>query len=206
MANSSQITTLFLDIGGVLLTNGWDRDSRAEAVKKFDLDHDEINERHHLLFDTYEEGKLSLDTYLDRVIFYEDRSFSKGEFRDFMFGQSKPYEEAIAFFRNIKKKYRLRVTAVSNEGRELNDYRIQTFKLNELIDAFISSSYVHFRKPDDDIFRVALDVSQVDGEEVIYIDDRELYLQVAGMMGIHGVHHTSLESTRERLREFGLKE
>ncbi len=161
MTNSPQLTTLFLDIGDVLLTNGWDRDSRAEAVKKFDLDHDEINERHHLLFDTYEEGKLSLDTYLDRVIFYEDRSFSKDEFRDFMFAQSKPFEDSIAYFHRIKKKYGLRVTAVSNEGRELNDYRIQTFKLNKLIDAFISSSYVHFRKPDDDNFRVALDVSQV---------------------------------------------
>jgi putative hydrolase of the HAD superfamily len=205
MAESSSITTLFLDIGGVLLTNGWDRDARADAVKKFGLDYDEVNERHHLLFDTYEEGKLSLDQYLSRVIFYEDRSFSKDDFRDFMFAQSKPYEESIAYFSRLKEKYKLRITAVSNEGRELNNYRIKTFKLNELIDAFISSSYVHFRKPDDDMFRIALDVSQVEGNEVVYIDDRKLYIQVAGEMGINGIHHKSLEKTRIELEKFGLQ-
>jgi len=206
LAHSKRITTLFLDIGGVLLTNGWDRNSRSKAVDKFDLDLDEVNERHHLTFDTYEEGKLSLDQYLNRVIFYEPRGFSKKEFRKFMFNQSQPHKETIAYFRRLKEKNGLRITAVSNEGRELNDYRIQTFDLNQLIDAFISSSFVHFRKPDRDMFRMALDVSQVKPEHALYIDDRKLYLQVASEMGISGIHHTGLESTRNAIRKYGLKD
>src|SRR6266516_2408383 len=91
MTPSSNITTLFLDIGGVLLTNGWGRNSRARAADKFGLDYGEMNERHHLTFDTYEEGKLSLDEYLNRVVFYEPRPFSQDEFKEFMFAQSRPY-------------------------------------------------------------------------------------------------------------------
>ena len=205
MNDRNSITTLFLDIGGVLLTNGWDRHSRADAVKKFDLDHDELNERHHLTFDTYEVGKLSLDKYLERVVFYKDRSFSKDDFKEFMFAQSKPHQEMIDYIRALRKAHDLRITVVSNEGRELNDYRIRTFKLGEFVDAFISSSFVHFRKPDTDMYRMALDVSQVRPEEVIYIDDRAFFVQVAADMGISGIVHEGLASTRKKLDEAGLK-
>lgn len=205
MTDSTKITTLFLDIGGVLLTNGWDRHARQRAVNKFDLNYDEVNERHHLTFDTCEEGKLSLDKYLDRVIFFEDRSFSRDEFRKFMFAQSKPHKTMIGYIRQLKQTYGLKITAVSNEGRELNDYRIQTFKLNEFIDAFISSSFVHYCKPDEDIFRMALDVSQVQPEQVIYTDDREFFVQAASDLGINGIYHTSFETTRADLEEYGFK-
>src|SRR5689334_3321256 len=119
MTSSSNITTLFLDIGGVLLTNGWGRDSRARAADKFGLDYDEMNERHHLTFDTYEEGKLSLDEYLNRVVFYKERSFSREEFKDFMYAQSQPFPEMIGLMRALKTQHGLHVAAVSNEGREL---------------------------------------------------------------------------------------
>jgi len=204
--NIRSITTLFLDIGGVLLTNGWDRHARRRAVEKFELDHDEVNERHHLTFDTYEVGKLSLEQYLHRVIFFKDRSFSRDEFRDFMFAQSKPHREMIDYIRALRKKYGLRITVVSNEGRELNNYRISTFKLNEFVDAFISSSFVHFRKPDNDIYQMALDVSQVKPEEVIYIDDRAFFVQVASDLGIRGIAHQDLERTRAELEGFGLEQ
>jgi len=206
MSGSGKITTLFVDIGGVLLTNGWDRYSRRDAVEKFNLDYDELNERHHLTFDTYEEGKLSLDEYLDRVVFYEDRPFTKQDFRDFMFEQSEAHSEMIQYIRDLKESNGLRITIVSNEGRELNDYRISTFDLHEFVDAFISSSFVHYRKPDEDIFRMALDVSQVDPEEVVYIDDRKLFVQIAGDLGINGIHHKGLDSTRKILAdEFDLR-
>src|SRR5579872_1649214 len=110
---TDSITTLFLDIGGVLLTNGWDRNARKRAVEKFNLDSEEVNERHHLTFDTYEEGKLTLDEYLSRVIFYEPRSFSKDDFIKFMYAQSAPYAENLAFFKALKKQYGLKVLAVS---------------------------------------------------------------------------------------------
>ena len=137
-----EITTLFLDIGGVLLTNGWGGEQRNNAVVHFNLDPKELNERHHLTFDTYEEGKLTLSEYLKRVVFYEKRKFSEDDFINIMFKQSLPYQDTIDFFKGIKKRYQLKVIAVSNEGRELNAYRIKTFNLAELFDAFVSSSFV----------------------------------------------------------------
>lgn len=200
----NKISTLFLDIGGVLLTNGWDRKVRAKAIDKFKLNEEEIQERHHLTFTTYELGKLDLDTYLKRVIFFKDRNFSKKEFTDFMFSISRPFPEMIEFVKKLKSTYSLKVIAVSNEGRELNDYRINQFRLHDIFDAFVSSSYVHFRKPDEDIFKMALDISQANVEEVIYLDDREMFVEIANEMGIKGIHHTEIESTKRKLEEFGL--
>ena len=115
------IKTLFLDIGGVLLTNGWGRDFRERAEKKFGLDSKETEERHHLTFDTYEEGKLTLDEYLGRVVFYRQTDFTKEDFKQFMFDQSEELEGALNFFKTLKKQYNLKVIAVSNEGKELNE-------------------------------------------------------------------------------------
>lgn len=200
-----KITTLFIDIGGVLLTNGWDHESRKQAAKEFGLDFDETQERHHLTFDTYEEGKLTLDEYLNRVVFYQKRSFTRARFRKFMFAQSKPFTEMIELICRLKSKYGLKVAAVSNEGRELNTHRIQTFKLDSFVDFFISSCFVHFRKPDEDIFRMALDIAQTPANRVAYIDDRLMFIQIAGNFGIHGIHHTSYKSTRDQLATFGLE-
>src|SRR5512136_487089 len=124
-------TALFLDVGGVLLTNGWDRRMRKKAAEVFHLDQEEMDERHHLTFDTFELGKLSLDEYLNRMVFYEERPFSKEEFKGFMFSQSQPFPQMIDLVRNLKKAYGLKIAVVSNEGRELTTYRIQNFRLAE---------------------------------------------------------------------------
>ena len=200
----SQITTLFLDIGGVLLTNGWDHNSRKSAAQRFGLDYDELNERHHLTFDTYEEGKLSLDKYLKRVVFYKERSFSREEFKQFMYAQSRPYLEMIELTRALKTRYSLRVATVSNEGRELTMYRVQQFNLGTFVDFFISSCFVHYRKPDEDMFRLALDVSQAKSQEVVYIDDRAMFVEVAQGLGIHGIIHSGYDTTRNSLEGLGL--
>ena len=197
------ITTLFLDIGGVLLSNGWGNEQRKNAIDHFKLDCDEVNERHHLTFDTYEEGKLDFKEYLKRVVFYEERQFSEEEFIKFMFKQSLAYQDTIDFFKETKKHYNLKVIAVSNEGRELNAYRIKEFKLNELFDAFVSSSFVHMRKPDADIFRMAIDISQTIPEHSIYIDDRLMFVKVAQSLGMCGIHHQNLEKTKGLLKEYG---
>jgi putative hydrolase of the HAD superfamily len=199
------ITALFVDIGGVLLTNGWSNESRKRAAKMFGLDFDEMEDRHHLTFDTYEEGKLTLDEYLSRVVFYQKRSFTRAQFRKFMFAQSKPFPEMIELVRRLKSKYGLKIAVVSNEGRELNAHRIQTFKLNSFVDFFILSCFVHFRKLDEDIFRMALDIAQVPVSQVIYIDDRAMFVQIANGLGIHGIHHTDHKSTRDKLAAFGLE-
>lgn len=195
---------LFLDIGGVLLTNGWDHHARQRAAQNFDLDYEEMNERHHLTFDTYEEGKLSLDEYMRRVIFNKPRSFSEKEFQDFMFAQSKPYLEMIDFVKELKSHYALEVGAISNEGRELTVYRIQKFGLDSFIGFFISSCFVHYRKPDEDIYCMALDVAHVEPENSIYIEDRPMFVDVANGLGMQGVLHTSFENTRSILAELGM--
>jgi putative hydrolase of the HAD superfamily len=204
MTNPNKIKTLFLDIGGVLLTNGWDHNARRRAVDTFDLDYEEVNERHHLTFDTYEEGKLSLDEYLKRVIFFRERSFTINEFKKFMFAQTKPFPDMINYIRKLKSHFNLKTVAVSNEGRELNEFRIKKFKLDELFDAFISSSFVHYRKPDEDIFRIALDISQTSPKQVAYLDDRLMFVEIAQQMGIKAIHHQDLEKTKTALTKFGL--
>jgi putative hydrolase of the HAD superfamily len=200
---NSRVTTLFLDIGGVLLTNGWDRNARLRAAEKFGLDHDEMDERHHLTFDTYEAGKLSLDEYLSRVVFYRECPFSRDEFKRFMYDQSKPYPEMIELIRGLKTRYNFQVAAVSNEGRELTAYRVQQFKLGAFMDFFVSSCFVHYRKPDEDMYRIALDISQVQPEQVIYIDDRALFVEVARELGIIGITHVSYEATKMALQRLG---
>ncbi len=202
--NRSDIRAIFLDVGGVLLTNGWDHKARARAVAKFDLDPDELQERHHLTFDTYEEGKLSLEEYLKRVVFYEPRNFTMDEFREFMFQQSQPHNDMIDLIRGLREKYNLRTVAVSNEGRELTEYRIRQFKLQEFIDAFVSSSFVHYRKPDEDMFRIALDISLTPQEEVVYLDDRAMFVEIARSLGIRGLVHESYKKSREALEQLGL--
>jgi putative hydrolase of the HAD superfamily len=204
MSESTEITTLFLDIGGILLTNGWDHNMRRHAAQVFDLDYEEMNERHHLTFDTYEEGKLSLYEYLNRVVFYEERPFSLEEFKAFMFEQSQPYSEMIEMICNLKEQHHLKTAAVSNEGRELTIYRIEKFNLGEFIDFFVSSCFVHFRKPDKDIFRIALDIAQVPPSQVVYIEDRPMFIEVAESLGIKGITHRSYESTRLSLQALGL--
>lgn len=204
MTASSTITTLFLDIGGVLLTNGWDHHSRIRAADKFDLDYEEMNERHHLTFDTYEEGKLSLDDYLNRVVFYQKRSFSREAFKAFMYAQSQSFPEMIELMCGLKNQYGLKVAAVSNEGRELTVYRVQQFKLGTFIDFFISSCFVHYRKPDADMYRIALDIAQVDPEQVVYIDDRAMFAEVAQGLDIRGIIHKDYETTRKALEAMGL--
>ncbi len=202
--NSSGISVLFLDLGGLILTNGWDRAMRRQAAETFGLEFDEMNERHNLTFDTYERGLLSLDEYLQRVVFHHERPFTAEQFKTFMFEQSQLLNGNMELFRKIADEYGLRVAAVSNEGRELAMHRIRTFHLADFMDFFIISSFVRFRKPDEDIFRLALDIAQVRPEQAIYIDDRLLFVEVAQGMGIHSIHHEDLEKTCRSLEDLGL--
>ncbi len=205
MKKNAPITCLFLDIGGVLLSDGWTHQARQAAADRFNLDLNEMEDRHHLTFDTYEVGKLTLEEYLHRIVFYRKRRFTRAQFREFMFAQSKPHPEMIQLVRRLKARYRLEIAVVSNEGRELNLHRIRKFKLDAFVDFFISSCFVHFRKPDIDMYRLALDVAQVPVERVVYIEDRPMFVQVAATLGIRGIRHTDYQTTRASLAAFGLK-
>jgi putative hydrolase of the HAD superfamily len=205
MKNATAITCLFLDIGGVLLSDGWDHHARKRAATHFKLNLAEMEDRHHLTFDTYEEGKLTLEEYLERVVFYRKRPFTRAQFRRFMFAPSKPYPQMIELVRALKAEYGLRIAVVSNEARELNAYRIRKFKLAGFVDSFISSSFVHVRKPDADIFRLALDIAQAPARQVVYIENTPMFVQIAEGLGIQSILHTDYRSTCARLASFGLR-
>ena len=204
MKAAHNINCLFLDIGGVLLTNGWDHHARRRAAKHFKLDWAEMEERHGLNFETHEVDKIIFDEYLDRVVFYKKRPFTRAEFRRFMFAQSKPYAEMIELVRSLKTKYGLKIIVVSNESRELNAHRISTFKLDEFVDAFISSCYVRLRKPDADIFKLALDIAQTPVRQIVYLENTAMFVQIAEGMGIRGLLHTDYQSTCKKFASLGL--
>jgi HAD superfamily hydrolase (TIGR01509 family) len=205
MKKNSLIRALFLDIGGVLLTDGWSHESRKLAAKTFDLNPEELESRHNQAFDTYELDKLTLEEYLSRVVFYRKRSFTRAQFRKFMFAQSMPYPKMIELVRRLKARYGLKIVVVSNEARELNAHRILKFKLDGFVDFFISSCFVHLRKPDADIFRVALDIAQVPANQVVYIENLPMFVQVAEGLGIRSICHTDYKSTCAKLASFGLE-
>ena len=205
MEKSIPITTLFLDIGGVMLSNGWGHESRKLAAEVFKLDFDDMEDRHHLTFVTYEEGKLTMSEYLNRVVFYQKRNFTQEQFRDFMFSQSTPFPEMIEYIQRLKEHYKLKIAVVNNEARELNEHRIMKFQLNRFVDFFISSCFVHFRKPDADIFRIALDIAQVPAENVVYIEDMQMFVDVASDLGIRSIHHKNFKATSANLASMGLE-
>ncbi|MHB8231444.1 MAG: HAD-IA family hydrolase [bacterium] len=199
----ARIKTVFLDIGSVLLTNGWDRKSRKLASAKFNLDYEDFESRHEDLFALHEEGKISLDYYLDKTILYKERPFSKNEFKAFMFDQSRPYPQMIDLFAGLKNKYKFKLVSINNEGLELSIYRVKKFSLGSLFDFFVTSCFVRIRKPDENIFKLALNLSYTKPEESIFIDDRSFNVETASNIGINAFRHTDYESTKEKLSKFG---
>jgi putative hydrolase of the HAD superfamily len=199
------ITCIFLDIGGVLLTDGWNHLTRKRAAKKFKLKWAEMEKRHRLMFEVYENGHISLKEYLDQVVFYQKRPFTSKQFQNFMFSQSKSFPAMLELIRKLKEKYALKIIVVSNEGCELNLYRIKNFKLNEFVDSFISSCFVHIRKPNLEIFRLALDVAQVPISQIIYIENTQMFTILAEKLGIRSLLHANYSSTCKKLRALGLQ-
>ncbi len=199
------IKTLFLDIGGVLGTNGWDTAARREAAALFGYDFDAFETRHKRLFDLYETGHLTLSEYLRGTVFFIPREFSEAEYAAFIREKSTPWAANIAFFRALKQRHGLRVFAVNNEGRELNDYRLATFGFGDLFDATVSSCYVGMRKPDPRLYRLAADLSQTPLTEILVVDDRPEFTELAAALGLRSHHYQSLPATQADLAtQFGL--
>jgi putative hydrolase of the HAD superfamily len=204
MKKTTAPTCVFVDIGGVLLTNGWDHHARRRAAAHFKLRWAELDARHRLNFEIHEEGKLAFEDYLSRIVFSKKRAFTRAQFRSFMCAQSKPYLQMIELVTQLKTRHGLKIAVVSNESRELNAYRIRKFKLDRFVDSFISSCFVHLRKPDVEIFRLALDVAQTTAEQVIYIENTEMFVQIAEALGIRSILHVDYPSTSAKLASLGL--
>ncbi|MEO6455643.1 MAG: HAD-IA family hydrolase [Ginsengibacter sp.] len=195
---------IFFDIGGVLLTNAWGHEARQRAAKVFGIDYTEMDVLHAFIFNVYETGSINLDEYLDTVIFNHPRNFSREEFKEFMYAQSTELPDMLEWLIKWKRdNSALKIIAINNEGKELNDYRIKKFDLHRFFDAFISSNEVGMRKPDPGIFRLALGVAQAAAEECFYFDDRIMLVAAAKKIGINAFHHTNFESTKGILEGIG---
>ncbi len=201
----ADITTLFWDIGGIILTNGWDRGSRKEAADTFHLDMEEFQDRHDLSFPAFDSGQISLNEYLDRTLFYRPRSFTREEFTAFMFAQSKEFPPTRAILDKVARSGKYFVGAINNEPLELNQYRIEAFDLRRDFLVFFSSCYVRSRKPEETIFRVALEVTQRRPEQCLFIDDRPLNLESPRRLGMNTIHHQNPDQLRSELGKYGVE-
>ena len=199
------ITTLFFDIGGVILTNGWGRESRREAAKTFQLDLEDFQDRHDLSFPAFDAGQISLNQYLDRTLFYRPRSFTREEFTAFMFAQSKEYPHTRAILSALARSGKYLVAAINNEPFELNQYRIEAFRLREDFVAYFRSCYLNHRKPEEIIYRIALEVTQRPAEKCVFIDDRPLNLENPRRLGMNTIHHQNATQLRSDLKSFGIE-
>jgi putative hydrolase of the HAD superfamily len=201
----AEITTLFWDIGGVILTNGWDRESRKEAAATFHLDWEDFQDRHDLTFPAFDSGQITLNQYLDRTLFYRPRSFTREEFTAFMFAQSREFPDVRAILDKVTASGKYFVGAINNEPLELNQYRIEAYQLQRNFLVFFSSCYVRARKPEEMIFRVALEVSQRPPEQCLFIDDRPLNLESPRRLGMNTIHHQNAEQLRSELGKYGVE-
>ena len=200
-----EITTLFWDIGGVILTNGWGADARRRAAELFHLDWEEFQDRHDLSFPAFDTGHISLDEYLNRTLFYRPRAFTREEFVAFMFAQSKEYPESRALLDKVARSGKYFIGSINNEPLELNEYRIKAFDLRRDFQVFFSSCYLHARKPEEMIFRIALEVTQRPAGESVFLDDRPLNLENPRKLGMKTIHYQNAEQLRAELKKCGVE-
>lgn len=198
------IRHVFVDIGGVLGTNGWDREQRQRAVETFGLDKADFEFRHQEIVGAWEEGRISMDEYLDLAIFHCPRDFSRDQFREFVFSQSQPFEESIAAVREIVQRGEFIVMTLNNESAELNRFRIERFGLSGMFSAFLSSCWLHARKPTRAFFERAFGVANANPQQALLIDDREQNIVRARELGMQTIHCTNPKELHAQLVSAGL--
>ena len=200
----SAIRAIFWDVGGVLLTNAWDHTQRSEALQHFQLDEQEFHDRHEMLVSSFERGKISLDEYLDRTVFFRPRPFSREQFREYMMSLSQPLPGMLEFAKSLSNSGKYLMGTINNESRELNYYRMEKFALRNMFRLFFSSCFVGLRKPERDIYRLALETTQIPAEDTCFIDDRALNLECAAQLGMHTIEMRGLDELRADLGKLGV--
>src|SRR5207302_8143339 len=195
---------IFWDLGGVLLSNAWDHAQRAQALAKFQLDETEFRNRHEMLLSSLERGKITLDDYLDRTVFYRPRPFTREAFRDFMFSLSQPLTDVLNFAQSLAQSNKYFMGTINNESRELNLYRVEKFGLRGIFQLFVSSCFVGLRKPESGIYRLALEITQRPADECCFVDDRALNLEIAANLGMHTIEMQKVEQLKKDLEKLGV--
>jgi putative hydrolase of the HAD superfamily len=200
----AKISAIFWDVGGVLLSNAWDRAQRRRALAHFTLDEVEFEDRHEMLVSSFERGKISLQDYLQRTVFYRPRSFTPEDFKNCMFSLSTPCQETLDLARSLAQSRKYLMATINNESAELNLYRIQTCGLREIFNVFVSSCFVGFRKPEEGIYRLALDITQRPPDQCCFVDDRPLNVEAASRLGMHVIRMESTQQLREEFQKMGV--
>jgi putative hydrolase of the HAD superfamily len=200
-----QTSAIFWDVGGVLLTNAWDHAQREQALEQFKLDEQEFHDRHEMVVSSLERGKISLDEYLERTIFYRPRPFARDDFKQYMFSLSQPQSDVLEFARQLSNSGKYLMATINNESTELNLYRIEKFGLREIFTLFVSSCFVGLRKPEEGIYRLALEITQKPPAECCFIDDRALNLECARRLGMNTIEMEDLGDLRQRLEDLGVR-
>ena len=200
-----RISTLFFDIGGVILTNGWDNTAREEAAKKFQIDFDEFEKKHQDYFEEFEKGNLSLVGYLDKTIFYTKRKFTRFEVIKHMQSVSQAHDKSIEILQKLSAQNKYYIASINNESYELNLYRIKKFDLEKYFSAFFSSCFLKLRKPDAEIYQNTLNILHKDPSECIFIDDREENIEGAKKVGLNAFHLDNVNNLNKILTENGIK-
>ena len=198
------ITTILFDIGGVLGTDGWGHASRRKAAERFGLDWEEYTDRHERVAHAIETNRMSLEQYLTRAVFYREREFTRDEFRAFMFAESVVKPETIEVAKELAATRKYLMATLNNEILELNQFRLKNFGLREYFSVFFSSCFLGMRKPDEEIYRLVLQVTQRAPDECVFIDDREINLECPTQMGINTILFREVEQLRRELREKGI--
>ena len=198
------LNTIFWDLGGVVLTNGWDRAARARACGRFALDCDDFQDRHEQVVSEFETGGMDLDTYLERTVFFEPRQFGQADFKAFMFAQSREDTVMLDLVRHLRGGGPYRLAVINNESLELNAYRIERFRLRECFSLFFSSCFVRLRKPDPRIYQLALDVTQTPAEAALLVDDRAINVEAARRLGMQTIHFRDAGQVRSCLADLGV--
>ena len=198
------ITTLFFDLGGVCLSNGWDREQRRVVTDQFGIDYDIFDRRHRQVVDALERGQISLDEYLHWTVFYEPRAFTTAEITAEMMRLSTPFNDTLEIVRSLRATNRYLLATINNESRELNEHRIARFELRTLFSAFFSSCYLNLLKPLPEHYRRALQISQRTPDECLYVDDRPLNVEVSAILGMHPIQFTSAAQLEADLRAAGI--
>ncbi len=194
-----QLTHIFFDIGGVLGSNGWDREQRERAVQRFDLNADDFQWRHEEVMGEWEEGRITLDEYLDIAVFHTSRSFSREEFVEFMYSQSVPDEATIGIARLLSRQAVYTLMTLNNEAEELNVYRIEKFGISQIFEAFLSSCWLGVRKPIRRFYSRGLGIAHANAETSLFIDDRPQNLIPASTLGMNVIHFKSATQLRSDL-------
>ena len=201
---SDAIELVLFDVGGVLGTNGWDREQRAEAIAKFGLDSDDFQYRHEEMVGALESGEVSLDEYLAVTVFSEPRSFSPDDFKKFMFAQSVAWPDSIAVARDLAKSGKVRLATLNNECEEVNRYRIEAFGLRDIFPTFFTSCWLGVRKPTRHMYERVLGMTQADPARTVFIDDRLQNLAPAASLGVRTLQFSTAGKLREDLKRLEL--